>query len=223
MRGPTPTGKRPKPRVRPADRGDTRFVAWVIQEAARSHLEKGFWDVALTDEARRIDFLEALARSDARSFCHYRGFLIAEVDGRPAAALSGYEPRIGLGSNWEEANAQASRELGFSGADRRNMATAMASLGSPFPEIPLDRWVIEWVATVPEFRGRGLIGTLLAKILQRGRDAGYDKAQVGYLIGNTPAMRAYEAVGFKTVDEKLDSDFEAVLGCPGIATMHADL
>ena len=52
MRGPTPTGKRPKPRVRPADRGDTRFVAWVIQEAARSHLEKGFWDVALTDEAQ---------------------------------------------------------------------------------------------------------------------------------------------------------------------------
>ena len=212
-----------KPRVRPADRGDTRFLAWVIQEAARSHLEKGIWDVALPDAARRLDFLEALTRTEARSFCHYRGFLIAEVDGCPAAALSGYEPRIGLGGNWEEANAQASRELGFCDADRQDMATAMASLGNPFPEIPQDRWVIEWVATVAGFRGRGLIGTLLREILQRGRVTRYDKAQVGYLIGNTPAMRAYEAVGFKTVDEKRDPDFEAVLGSPGIATMHADL
>ena len=212
-----------KPRIRPADRGDSRFVAWVIQEAARSHLERGIWDVALPDDARRSDFLDALARADARSFCHHRGFLIAEVDGRAAAALSGYEPRTGLGSNWEEANAQASRELGFSERDRTDMATAMASLGDPFPEIPQDRWIVEWVATVPEFRGRGLAGTLLQEIMQRGREAGYQKAQVGYLIGNTPAMRAYERIGFKTVDEKRDPDFEAVLGCPGIATMHTDL
>ena len=167
--------------------------------------------------------LRGLTRTEARSFSHYAGFLVVEVDGRAAAALSGYEPRQGLGKVWERANGEVMLELGFSDAEREQLALGMRSLGNPFPEIPEDRWVVEWVATLPEFRGRGLVHQLLEAVLARGREAGYHGAQVGFLIGNTPARRAYERVGFKTVDEKRDADFEAVLGCPGIARMHVDL
>ncbi len=46
--------------IRPADRGDTRFLVWVIQEAARSHLEKGIIDLLVPDDAKRLAFLTSV-------------------------------------------------------------------------------------------------------------------------------------------------------------------
>ena len=40
----------------------------------------------------------------------------------------------------------------------------MQLVSGPMPETPEDRWVIEWVATAPEFRGRGLV-RLLSELL----------------------------------------------------------
>ena len=53
-------------RIRDAEPGDVRFIAWVMQEAARSHLERGIWDFAFPDAAQRIDFLAALASAGKR-------------------------------------------------------------------------------------------------------------------------------------------------------------
>jgi ribosomal protein S18 acetylase RimI-like enzyme len=92
-----------------------------------------------------------------------------------------------------------------------------------YPDTPEDRWIVEWVATVPEFRGRGIVNQLLLAILDKGRERGFEKAQIGYLLGNTRAQRSYERVGFKTVSDRRDPDFEAALDCPGIACMHLDL
>ena len=78
--------------IRPADRGDTRFLVWVMQEAARSHLEKGILDLSIPDDQKRLEFLDAACHGDPRSFFYYKNFLVAEIDGRQAAALSGYEP-----------------------------------------------------------------------------------------------------------------------------------
>ncbi len=211
------------PRIRPADRGDTRFLAWVMQAAARSHLEKGIWDFALPDDAQRIDFLNALAATEAHSFFHYQGFLVAEIDGRCAAALCGYEPAKALGQVLVEANLEAMRGQSWSDAEMAGLGERLQSMSNAMPDTPEDRWIIEWVATLPEFRGNGLARTLLLEILDRGRALGYERTQIAYLIGNTPARRVYEQIGFETVDEKRDSDFEAALGCPGIARMHRDL
>jgi translation initiation factor 4G len=209
-------------RIRDAARGDTRFLAWVMQEAARSHLEKGVWDVGIPEDDRRADFLDAVSTAEPPCFMHFQGFLVAEIDGRQVAALSGYEPAVALPAI-APAQEAAMRALGWSESEMRDLGDRMRSLGNPFPESPEDRWVIEWVATVPELRGRGIIHELLTGILERGRERGYRRAQVGYLLGNVRAKRAYERVGFATIDEKRDPDFEAVLGCPGIARMHRDL
>ncbi len=210
-------------RIRSADPGDVRFVAWVIQEAARSHLEAGVFDLSIPEAGRRIDFLAALANSEARSFFHHSGFLIAEIDGRAAAALSGYEPAVALGQVLVDANLEALDSADWNDEQRALYGQRMQLLSGPMPDTPEDRWVIEWVATAPEFRGRGLVRRLLQEILERGRARGYRGAQISYLIGNSPARRAYEQAGFKTVDEKRDPDFELALGCPGIARMHAGL
>jgi translation initiation factor 4G len=115
------------------------------------------------------------------------------------------------------------QSLGWSESEMSEFGERMLSLGTPFPPTPDEHWVIEWVATVPEFRGRGIVNELMLRILERGRARGFKTAQIGYLLGNLPAQRAYERVGFTTVDEKRDPDFEAVLGCPGIARMLRDL
>jgi ribosomal protein S18 acetylase RimI-like enzyme len=87
------------------------------------------------------------------------------------------------------------------------------------PDSPPGGWVIEWVATTPEARGRGVANGLLREILERGRAAGYTRSQISYLIGNTPARTAYERIGFETSEEKRHPDFEAAFGTPGIVRM----
>ncbi len=210
------------PRIRPADRGDSRFLVWVIQEAARSHLDKGIFDLSLPDDEQRWAFLDAASHADARSFFHHENFLVAEIDGRQVAALSGYEPKVALPA-MQAVNEEVAQKLGWSDADLQDMHDRLAIAMSCFPDSPEDRWVIEWVATVPEFRGRGIVNRLLLDILGEGRERGYQKAQIGYLLGNTRAQRSYERVGFKTVYDRRDPEFEAALGIPGIACMHMDL
>ncbi len=208
--------------IRPADRGDTHFLAWVIQEAARSHLEKGVMDLALPDDEKRLEFLDAVSHAEARSFFRYENFLVAEIDGRQVAALSGYEPAIAV-PQFEPAEVEAAQKLGWSDEELRDMRDRLAIALTCFPDSPEDRWIVEWVATVPEFRGHGIVNQLLLAILDKGRERGYEKAQIGYLLGNTRAQRSYERVGFKTVYDRRDPDFEAALSCSGIACMHLDL
>ncbi len=208
--------------IRPADRGDTRFLVWVMQEAARSHLEKGILDLCIPDDGKRLEFLDAAAHGDARSFFHYENFLVAEIDGRQAAALSGYEPAV-ASPLLESTIVDTARKLDWSDAELAEMQGQFAISAACFPDSPEERWIVEWVATLPEFRGRGIVNRLLLKILDSGRERRFEKAQIGYLLGNTRAKRSYERVGFKTVYERRDPDFEAALGSPGIACMHLDL
>jgi ribosomal protein S18 acetylase RimI-like enzyme len=193
-----------------------------MEAAGRSHLPRGIWDVAIPDDDRRIDYLEALVASEPRAFWHWSWFLVAEQDGRHAAALAGYEPRVAL-PEIPESTRQAEARLGVDAAESRAIQQRMSVCAPCFPEIPPDRFIVEWVATLPEFRGRGIVRKLLLDVLDRGRELGYERAQVGVLIGNTPAQRAYEGVGFKIVDARRDPAFEAALGTPGIARLHLDL
>ncbi len=209
-------------KVRPADRGDGRFLAWVIQEAARSHLEKGIMDFALPDDEKRLAFLDAASHAEARSFFRCENFLVAEIDGRQVAALSAFEPAIAI-PQLERAEVEVAQELGWSDEELRDMQDRLAIALSCYPDPPEERWVVEWVATVPEFRGRGIVNQLLLAILDKGRERGFERAQIAYLLGNTKAQRSYERVGFKTVSDRRDPDFEAALVCPGIACMHLDL
>jgi ribosomal protein S18 acetylase RimI-like enzyme len=75
---------------------------------------------------------------------------------------------------------------------------------------------------MPEFRRRGHVDALMAEILEEGRRRGSRVAQLTVLIGNLPAQRAYEKVGFRVHDEKRHPDFEKALGAPGFMRMVRD-
>jgi translation initiation factor 4G len=80
-------------------------------------------------------------------------------------------------------------------------------------------WVIESVATIPDYRRRGLADSLMTEILEAGRARGHRIAQLTILIGNVAAQSAYEKAGFTVRDEKRHPDFEAALGAAGFMRM----
>src|SRR4029453_5260152 len=204
--------------VRPALAADVPFIAWVQQEAARSHLPQGFWDLAFPGpDAERLRIIGRVCNASARSFCHWSPFLVAEGDGRAAAARSAYsKTAVAAGSALFEALGEALDAEGWSTADRDAMGVRTAPFLTCIPDTKEDAWTIEWVATRPEYRGKGLVHRLLQEILARGRERGHTQSQIAVLIGNTPAQRAYESAGFRVADEKRHPDFERAIGSPGI-------
>ena len=86
------------------------FIAWVMLTAFRSHLEEGFWDFMRpgTDE-ELLRYLEALTTTKAPHWAHLPLFIVAEVDGEPAAgnypAISAEHGGMRLRDGMAEANA----------------------------------------------------------------------------------------------------------------------
>ncbi|MGQ9572030.1 MAG: GNAT family N-acetyltransferase [Dehalococcoidia bacterium] len=202
------------------------FLAWVMLTAHRSHLERGMWDLVVGDsEAECLRFLEALATTDEPHWAHYSTFIVAEADGRPAAALCGYLDRE-LGTETlalRNALPEVNRAVGRTDEEAMAGWQRAASILYVAPQHADGAWVVENVATLPEFRRRGLVDRLLAEILDRGRRRGAAFADVGVLIGNDPAQRAYEKAGFEVIAEKRHPEFEAVYGSPGIRLLSRAL
>jgi len=210
--------------IRNARESDAGFLAWVMITAARSHVERGYWDLAIPGtEERRLEIIGKLATAGLKSFCHFEGFLVAEVDGKTAAALTGYEPEKATDAVYIKALNEVLSNEGWSQKDLQDMINRIGPFLTCIPEFHKDAWIVEWVAALPEYRRKGLVNRLLEEILLKGQNLGYKKSQIGVLIGNTPAKRAYEKAGFAFLDEKRHPDFEATLKCPGITRLEIPL
>jgi ribosomal protein S18 acetylase RimI-like enzyme len=212
-------------RIRPATAGDADFVSWVILAASRSQLPLGAWDHYVAgDEARVLRFIHRMVTQDVRSFFRWEGFLLAEVDGVPAAGLSGYASSDPELSNPDPAiDVASSAVLAWADPERQAAGARLGAFLTCVTEPPPDTWVIEWVATRPEFRRRGLVHDLLLAILDVGRQRGFTRSQIMVFIENTAARCAYERAGFVFVDEKRDPDFARLMGCPGISRLMREL
>ena len=200
------------------------FIAWVTLTAFRSQLERGFWDFMLDgDEAYKLRYLEAFVQTEQLHWVHYSTFLVAEVNGRPASALCGYfEHELG-GPTLRAAEIEANRKTGRTDEEAADGFDRAKSIMNVLPEHPTGAWIVENVATLPEFRRRGLVDHLADEILERGRGRGATVADISVFIGNDPAQRAYEKCGFVAVAEKLDPEFEAVYRTPGTRTLRRAL
>ena len=165
--------------------------------AGRAHVQKGIWDVILGgNDGENRTFLRFLTVTDTPHLFHYSLYLVAEVDQKPAAALGGMikDRRI-------------RRPAGsHAGSDPRER-TKRTGPGSPgpygpgpalVPESLEGAWIIDSVATLPEYRGLGLAGKLLDSILARGWELGFKLAQINIYLGNVPAQRLYENMGLKS-------------------------
>lgn len=210
--------------VRDARPADAAFLAWAMQEAARSHLGRGVWDVVLPGaEPERLELLARLAVADARSFCHHGGFLVGEEGGAPVAALCGYQRGVATPALFLAAVRQVFGEAGWTRERIGEMLGRFAPFSACTPDPPDDAWVVEWVATRPGQRGRGHARRLLDAVLERGRSRGLETAHLSVLIGNAGAQALYERAGFRLVEVVRHPDFEAVMGVPGLRVLERPL
>jgi ribosomal protein S18 acetylase RimI-like enzyme len=213
-------------RIRPARATDVPFLGWVMLAASRGHLARGAWDVYVggDDERQVLGLLEQLACQTTRSFCCWDGFLVAEVDGTPAAALSGYDPGAPGMANPDPAIVEAAgAALGWREAERQRADARLEPFVTCVTVPPPQTWVVEWVATDPGFRRRGVVHELLLAIVEAGRRRGFRRSQITLFIGNSAAQAAYERVGYAIADEKRHPQFERLIGSPGLARMTRNL
>jgi ribosomal protein S18 acetylase RimI-like enzyme len=122
-----------------------------------------------------LAFHRRVAASGPVPMDHWSLFLIAEVDGRPAATLCGYDVDTqGPGALMSvAADIAAEQGVVFDDAFFERFAVAGKVSHATLP----GTWVIEKVATHPEFRRRGLVRQLLQAVLDRGRARGFATAR----------------------------------------------
>jgi GNAT superfamily N-acetyltransferase len=210
--------------VRQARPEDARLLGWCMLMAGRSHLEVGIWDFVISQpEERCIQFLEMLALEGPRHMAYYTEFLVAEVDGRPAAALEGFDPV----KNGEETitmpMANVIQKMGLTEQDMAPGVEKLVAFMTCHSDFLQGAWVVEQVAARPEYRRQGAISRLLEAVLDQGRREGFRQAQVSFYIGNTAGERAYRKAGFRYLDEKRHPDFERAIGSPGMIRYVCDL
>lgn len=209
--------------IRPARSDDAPFLAWLVLASGRAHVKRGIWEVIIDEpEDKCLAFLQSISVTPLPHQFHHTCYLLAEVEGHPAAGLGGYDPAT----------------LGFS-AIQTAVIQVCSKLGMPMPQpepgddtsrvldcVPDDvagAWIIDSVATLPGFRRQGIVSRLVEEMMEKGRRQGFRRAQIKMYIGNTPAQRVYEKLGFKVDDEKRDSRFEALIGSPGMLSLVRDL
>lgn len=211
--------------IRNARPDDAAFLAEVCLAAARSHVPISFWDLLIpgAGDAPIEAFLARLLVASHRSWWHHGHFLISEADGVPAAALSGFATSDPSVRSPEVALLDAIRTHGWTEEEIAGaFVRAAPFLTCNVPPDP-EAWLVENVATHAGHRRQGHIARLLPEILEYGRRRGHARAQLTLMIGNTSAQHAYERVGFRIVSERRHPDFEAAIGCPGLAKMECPL
>ena len=210
--------------IRPASSDDADFLAWVMLHASRAQVQRGIWDLIIGgNEAQCIAYLRQLALAQPRSLCHSENFLIAQEDGKSAAALACFEVRPDAWTVVAQAMNSVQKELGWSEAEVRASRQRMAPLWPCFlVEVGAD-WCIESVATRPSFRRRGLVNGLIARALDLGRERGCKLAQITTFIGNVAAIAAYEKCGFRIAEEKSCEHMTALLDVPGFVRLLREL
>jgi ribosomal protein S18 acetylase RimI-like enzyme len=203
------------PAIRPARSEDANFIARNILASQRGPLPRGWFDIALGwPEPQCLAFVERLATAQAKSWWHVSQFVIAEVEGEPAASLCAL-PAAGTRAAVRAAMEEVAGATGLGATELMAIFRRGAYTANCWVQGADDEWLIEHVATLPAYRGRGLVQALIGHALVAGKDAGFMRASISFLIGNEIAERSYAKAGFAFAEEKRDPAFEALIGAPG--------
>lgn len=206
---------RSQPVIRPARREDAGFIARNILPSQRGPRPRGWFDIALGwPEPQCVAFVERIAVATQKSWWHVSNFIVAEVDGEPAASLCAL-PAAGTAVAARAAIAEVAGQIGLSESELAAIFRRGAYSSNCWVQGGEGEWLIEHVATLPAYRGCGLVQTLIAHALDQGSAAGFSRASISFVIGNDAAERSYARAGFVFAEEKRDPDFEALTGAPG--------
>jgi ribosomal protein S18 acetylase RimI-like enzyme len=188
--------------IRRANHDDIPFIAWCNYEATSPKPGFCYWDPLLEGlNTDTMAFIKAVFNADALAWGSPEEFFIVEEDGKPVGGASGFMmdeqdyrplrldrlPQVAHSLGWTDEMLAQFRQ-GYEQVWSDPHDTTLA------PSAP---WIIECVAVVPEARGRGIAKQLMKALLDEGRRRGSTHAAISVTLGNEPARRVYEGVGFQ--------------------------
>jgi translation initiation factor 4G len=211
--------------IRNARPEDASFLAKSILMAGRAHVTRGIWEVILGGtEEETLHFLQSISVTQIPHLFHHSYYLIAEeTPFDPLGGLGGYDPKTAGYHALQQAIPEVVRKLNLPAQVFNRSGERANKILACLPKQIEGAWVIDSVATLPEYRRKGVSEKLLGVILEKGKRQGYSKAQINMYIGNEPALKLYRKLGFEVVEEKRDEYFEKSIGSPGMLSLVKDL
>ncbi len=208
-----------EPTFRDATADDAGPIAYMAHMAGRGHARISTYDLIIPGppgpSAQRIYMIKRLVAAETVCMLHFTHHRVACVEGRAVACMGA----LTSGEAGLLAFVRALKEIGWTEAEVALMRTGMSIYNRVEPPVPRGSWAIENVATLPEYRRRGLAAGLLEMTLEQGRRLGHRSAQLAVHIGNDAARDFYGGNGFEITAERKDPEFEAIFGCPGMWEM----
>ena len=211
--------------IRDATADDAEFLAWAILTAARGNLTKpSVWERVISGSQQDREALIAkLVVAEPACIAHYEGFVIAEHQGLPIAAACGYVPAEKPPEAFTTALLSVVEKAGWRHEQQLALLDGFKVFSRCLPMGYQHDWVLEYIATKPDYRGSGVTKELLNDLLECGREAGATTAQVAYFVGNEAAKKSYKKLGFNEFKQLVDSEFESLYGVAGVVHMNRAL
>ena len=209
--------------IRPATRDDCRILAYHAYLAGKSHVDKSIYDEMFpgipgpTDA--RLTAIEKILQTETVSWMHYMFCSVAEVDGTVAGSLSHYNTKDGA----DVKILNALLEAGWTQDDIKAMGGRLKPLFDIDFVKPPEAMIIENVAASPMFRRHGVVSSLLEDAAHLAHNDGFEFMQLGMMVGNVPARKAYEKAGFEVVETRISPDFEKLFYSPGMQLLKRQL
>lgn len=203
--------------IRQAIESDSEFIVDAIITAEKSGSEKiTYCEIfSISEEDLRNVLHQVLAEEiEGFEFC-IQNFLIAEVNGKTAGAVSGWiEGADGMPSSLLKMNA-------FSFFLPKANIDAAHQRIKIIEEIGIEREAgclqLDCVYTHPEYRGQGISAKLIDAHLNQAKiNHKANKSQIILMKENTTALRAYEKAGYRKVLEKCSDNSEIAAILPGM-------
>ncbi|WP_457748896.1 acyl-CoA acyltransferase [Sulfurimonas sp.] len=196
--------------IKQASADDASFLAQMILQSSRAGKKDGLFDVlfGIDDDKVILEKLEKLTQTEAKSHCHYKNFLIAQMDGKNVGTLCSYEPRIAT----KEAFVQALKEIGC--GDEINKPLEIV-YNCSF-DTNKSRLMFDFMEELEGFIDVGVLKALMQKSLLSARLKGYRIVQTIIEIGSLEAELFYKKLGFKIVDKKECEDYREMFGRTGV-------
>lgn len=203
-------------KIRNANENDSAFIAKMILKSSRAGKKDGIFDIAfnMTDDATVLDKLESLTKTEAKNYCHFKNFLIAEVDGKNVGTLCNYEPRIAT----KEQFLLALTEVGCSDKAAERLEVFYAC------EFNLNNRTLmfDFMEEEEGFVDVGILKSLTQKSLLTARLKGYRIAQTIIEIGSLEAELFYKKLGFNVIEQKECELYQETFGRLGLMLLSTE-
>jgi len=202
--------------IKQATAKDASFLGQMILQSSRAGKKEGLYDLIFecNDEKTLLEKLEKLTQTEAKSRCHYKNFLIAQVDGKSVGTLCSYEPRIST----EGVFIEALQEVGCCDTVEESLKV--------FNECNFDlnirTLMFDFMEELEGFIDVGVLKALMQKSLLAARLKGYRIAKTIIEIGSLEAELYYNKLGFKKVDQKECELYKEKFGRIGLMLLEIE-